>query len=78
LDNYVMNTNADLLGMQGMRLRVLVRSRLEEEARLKEEADKTQRAKEKQERRNAFFQRASAMEKKEASKGHLRHHCSKL
>ena len=55
LDNYVMNTNSNLLGMEGMRLRILVRSRLEEEARLKEYADKRQRAKEKEARREAFL-----------------------
>jgi len=58
LDNYVMKTNSKLLGMEGMRLRILVRSRLEEEARLKEKADKRQRAKEKVERREAFLKGA--------------------
>ena len=47
LDNYVMKTNSNLLGMEGMRLRILVRSRLEEEARLKEEAHKIKQAEEK-------------------------------
>jgi len=53
-----MNTNSNLLGMEGMRLRILVRSRLEEEARLKEYADKRQRAKEKEARREAFLLRS--------------------
>jgi large subunit ribosomal protein L28 len=47
-----MNTRSELLGMEGMRLRILVRSRLAEEARLKEEAEKMQRAKGKQDRRD--------------------------
>jgi large subunit ribosomal protein L28 len=55
LDNYVMKTRSDILGMEGMRLRILVRARLEEEARLKEEADKAQRAKEKKKRREAYY-----------------------
>jgi large subunit ribosomal protein L28 len=63
-----MKTKSDLLGMEGMRLRVLVRSRLEEEARLREEADKLQRAKEKQERRNAFFKNASSDGKRKATR----------
>ncbi|KIM82754.1 hypothetical protein PILCRDRAFT_820050 [Piloderma croceum F 1598] len=53
LDNYVMKTNSKLLGMEGMRLRILVRSRLEE-AQLKEKADEIQRA-EKAKRRSAFL-----------------------
>jgi large subunit ribosomal protein L28 len=68
LDNYVMNTHSDLLGMEGMRLRILVRSRLEEEARLKEEADKMQRAKEKQERRDAYLQNASEAKRGDTGK----------
>lgn len=46
-----MKTKSHLLGMEGMRLKVLVRSRLEEEARLKEEEAKALRAKEKLEKR---------------------------
>lgn len=46
-----MKTKSHLLGMEGMRLRVLVRSRLEEEARLKEEEAKSLQAKEKIEKR---------------------------
>ncbi|KAF7986010.1 hypothetical protein HWV62_41342 [Athelia sp. TMB] len=51
LDNYVMNTKASLLGMEGMRLRVLVRERLEEEALVKEMTERAERAKAKDEKR---------------------------
>lgn len=51
MDNYVLNTKASLLGMEGMRLRVLVRARLEEEAVAKEEAAKALRAQEKENRK---------------------------
>jgi large subunit ribosomal protein L28 len=57
LDNYLMKTKSNLLGMEGMRLRVLVRSRLHEEAHIAEEVAEVQRAKEKEERRVAFQQK---------------------
>ncbi|KZP16993.1 hypothetical protein FIBSPDRAFT_793624 [Athelia psychrophila] len=44
LDNYVMNTKSTLLGMEGMRLRVLVRARLEEEAAVKDMSERAMRA----------------------------------
>lgn len=44
LDNYVMNTKSTLLGMEGMRLRVLVRARLEEEAMVKDMSERAMRA----------------------------------
>lgn len=58
-----MKTKSDLLGMEGMRLRVLVRSRLEEQARIAEAAAAVQRAKEKEERRLAFQQKQVEIEK---------------
>ena len=58
----MIKTNPTLLGMEGMRLRVLVRSRLEEEARLKEEAEKRQRA----ERRGASLKGAKKDDKEKA------------
>jgi large subunit ribosomal protein L28 len=63
LDNYVMKTKSDLLGMEGMRLRVLVRARLDEQARIAEKAAAEQRVKEKEERRIAFNQKQADAEK---------------
>jgi len=68
LDDYVMKTKADLLGMEGMRLRILVRSRLEEKARIEEEAAKEQRAKEKVERPIAFQQKQAEAEEERRKK----------
>lgn len=63
-----MKTKADLLGMEGMRLRILVRSRLEEKARIEEEAAKEQRAKEKVERPIAFQQKQAEAEEERRKK----------
>ena len=68
LDNYVMKTKSDLLGMEGMRLRVLVRSRLEEKARIEAEEAKQQRVKEKAERRVAFHQKQAQAEEERRTK----------
>lgn len=56
----MLKTNSKLLGMEGMRLRILVRSRLEEEARLKAQADQ----KEKAERQEAFLKGAKRDKRK--------------
>lgn len=58
MDNYLLNTKAELLGMQGMRLRVMVRERLAQEARDKEEAKRLEFLQEKLAKRRGSLNQA--------------------
>lgn len=77
MDNYVMKTKSDLLGMEGMRLRVLVRARLDEQARIAEKEAAEQRLKEKEERRIAFHQKQVDAEKRRREKQAARQRAKK-